>query len=309
MSPRHIGLLAALSAIWGGSYLLIKYALEDFSAPMIVWMRTALAALVLAIALRGAVRGALADMRRRPGWAALLGFVAVALPFSLITFGEHEVPSGLTAVLISPAALFVALFAPFIDPSERIDRRQGIGMLTGLAGVALVVGLESISTLAQFLGALAMVGAAACYALGGFVVKRHYGRLTSIQASFVSISAASLWTLPAAVATAPTETPGLGAVAAVVGLGVIATALAFVIFYTLIAEVGAGRAALVSYLAPGVALFYGAMFLDEAITPAAIAGLVLILGGVALASRPRREQVPEPVVCADHGPEPVAGRA
>jgi drug/metabolite transporter (DMT)-like permease len=300
MSPRHIGLLAALSAIWGGSYLLIKYALEDFSAPMIVWARTAIAALVLAVVLRGALRGALADMRRRPGWAALLGFVAVALPFSLITFGEHEVPSGLTAVLISPAALFVALFAPFIDPSERIDRRQGAGMLIGLIGVAIVVGVESISTLEQFLGALAMVGAAACYALGGFVVKRRYGRLTSIQASFVSISAASLWTLPAAVGTAPTETPGLG---------VIATALAFVIFYTLIAEVGAGRASLVSYLAPGVALFYGAIFLDEEITVAAIAGLVLILGGVAMASRPRREQPPEPVACPDHGPEPVAGRA
>ena len=309
MSPRHIGLLAALSAIWGGSYLLIKYALEDFSAPMIVWLRTAIAAVVLAVVLRGALRGALADMRRRPGWAALLGFVAVALPFSLITFGEHEVPSGLTAVLISPAALFVALFAPFIDPSERIDRRQGVGMAIGLAGVAIVVGVESISTLAQFLGALAMVGAAACYALGGFVVKRRYGRLTSIQASFVSISAASLWTLPAAVGTAPTETPGLGAIAAVVALGVVATALAFVIFYTLIAEVGAGRASLVSYLAPGVALFYGAIFLDEAITVAAIAGLVLILGGVALASRPRREQVPEPVACPDHGPEPVPGRA
>ena len=309
MSPRHIGLLAALSAIWGGSYLLIKYALEDFSAPMIVWLRTAIAAVVLAVVLRGALRGALADMRRRPGWAALLGFVAVALPFSLITFGEHEVPSGLTAVLISPAALFVALFAPFIDPSERIDRRQGLGMAIGLAGVAIVVGVESISTLAQFLGALAMVGAAACYALGGFVVKRRYGRLTSIQASFVSISAASLWTLPAAVGTAPTEMPGLGAIAAVVALGVVATALAFVIFYTLIAEVGAGRASLVSYLAPGVALFYGAIFLDEAITVAAIAGLVLILGGVALASRPRREQVPEPVACPDHGPEPVPGRA
>jgi drug/metabolite transporter (DMT)-like permease len=309
MSPRHIGLLAALSAIWGGSYLLIKYALEDFSAPMIVWARTAIAAVVLAIVLRGAIRGALADMRRRPGWAALLGFIAVALPFSLITFGEHEVPSGLTAVLISPAALFVALFAPFIDPSERIDRRQGVGMVIGLLGVAIVVGVESISTLAQFLGALAMVGAAACYALGGFVVKRRYGRLTSIQASFVSISAASLWTLPAAVGTAPTEMPGLGAIAAVVALGVVATALAFVIFYTLIAEVGAGRASLVSYLAPGVALFYGAIFLDEAITVAAIAGLVLILGGVALASRPRREQVPEPVACPDHGPEPVAGRA
>src|SRR3954447_8646319 len=112
MTPRQIGLLAALSAIWGGSYLLIKYALEDFSAPVIVSARTALAAVVLVIAMRGATRGALADMRRRPGWAALLGGVAVAVPFTLITLGELEVPSGLTAVLISPAALFVALFAP-----------------------------------------------------------------------------------------------------------------------------------------------------------------------------------------------------
>jgi drug/metabolite transporter (DMT)-like permease len=308
VTPRQIGLLAALASIWGGSYLLIKYALEDLSAPMIVWARTAIAAVVLAIALRGAVLGALADMRRRPGWAALLGFVAVAAPFSLITFGEHEVPSGLTAVLISPAALFVALFAPFIDPSERIDRRQGIGMLAGLAGVALVVGVESISTVGQFLGALAMVGAAAFYALGGFVVKRRYGRLTSVQTSFVSISVASVLMLPAAAGTAPSSMPGLGAVAAVVALGAVGTALAFVIFYKLIAEVGAGRASLVSYLAPGVALFYGAVFLDEAITAAAVVGLALILGGVALASK-RRARAPEPVPSAVHGSEPLSAGA
>lgn len=288
MTPRQTALLLGLAAIWGGSYLLIKYALEDLSAPMIVWARCALAALVLLVALRGAARGALADMRRRPGSAVLLGTLAVALPFLLITLGELEVPSGLTAVLISPAALFVAMFAPFIDPSERIDRTQAVGMLIGLAGVGLVVGVESISSLGQLLGALAMVAAAACYALGGFVVKKRYGRLTSIQASFVSISVAALVTLPLAAATAPSEVPGLRALAAVVALGAIGTALAFVIFYKLIAEVGAGRAALVSYLAPGVALGYGALLLDEAITPAAIAGLVLILAGVALASRPRR---------------------
>src|SRR3954469_1071085 len=142
MTPRQIALLAALSAIWGGSYLLIKYALEGFSAPMIVWGRPALAALVLLIALRGAVRGAFADMRSRPRWALVLGTVSVTAPFLLITFGEHEVPSGLTAVLISPAALFVALFAPMIDPSERINRRQGLGMGLGLLGVAMVVGVE-----------------------------------------------------------------------------------------------------------------------------------------------------------------------
>jgi drug/metabolite transporter (DMT)-like permease len=307
MTPRQIALLAALAAIWGGSYLLIKYALEDFSAPMIVWGRTALASVVLLIALRGAARGALTDIRWRPGWALVLGTVSVAAPFMLITFGEHEVPSGLTAVLISPAALFVALFAPFIDPSERIDRRQAVGLVTGLVGVAIVVGVESISTLGQFLGAMAMIGAAACYALGGFVVKGRYGRLTSMQTSLVSLSVASLITLPVALATAPSETPGLGSSAALLALGVVGTALAFVIFYKLIAEVGAGRASLVSYLAPGVALFYGAIFRDEPITVAAVGGLVLILGGVALASRRSRE--PEPVASAVHGPDAVACRA
>jgi drug/metabolite transporter (DMT)-like permease len=289
MAPRNAAQLAALSAIWGGSYLLIKYALEDLDAPVIVWARTAIAALVLLAALGpAAARGALADLRRRPGSAALLGFFAIALPFSLITLGEHTVPSGLTAVLIAPASLFVAMFAPFLDPSESIDRRQAVGMLIGLAGVALVVGVESVHSTGQLLGALAMIGAAASYALSGFVVKGRYARLTSMQTSFVSILTASLMTLPFAVATAPSELPGLRASLAVLALGAVGTALAFVLFYRLMLDIGPARASLVSYLAPGVALFYGAVFLGEAITVAAVAGLVLILGGVAVASRRRQ---------------------
>jgi drug/metabolite transporter (DMT)-like permease len=290
MGPRNLALLAALSAIWGGSYLLIKFALEDLDAPVIVWARTAIAAVVLIVALGPtAVRGALADLRRRPGSAALLGFFAIALPFSLITLGEHTVPSGLTAVLIAPASLFVALFAPFLDPSESIDRRQGAGMLIGLAGVALVVGVESVHSTGQLLGALAMIGAAASYGLSGFVVKGRYGRLTSTQTSLVSVVTASVMTLPFAIATAPSQLPGLRASLSVLALGAIGTALAFVIFYRLMLDVGPARASLVSYLAPGVALFYGAVFRDEAITPAAVAGLALILGGVAIASRRRRQ--------------------
>jgi drug/metabolite transporter (DMT)-like permease len=292
MSPRHIGLLSALAAIWGGSYLLIKYALEDLSAPMIVWARVAIAAVVLLGLIRftmgaGAVRTVAHELRDRPRSGLLLGTIAVALPFTLITLGELEVPSGLTAVLISPASLFVALFAPWIDPSERIDRRQAFGMVMGLGGVALVVGVESVQTVGQLLGALAMVGAAAAYALSSFVVKQRYGHLAAMQTSLVSIVVAAVMTLPLAVATLPSAVPGLRAVLAVLVLGAVGTALAFVIFYKLINEVGAGRASLVSYLAPGVALFYGALLLDEAITAAAVAGLVLILGGVAIASRKR----------------------
>ena len=193
-------------------------------------------------------------------------------------------PSGLTAVLIAPASLFVAAFAPLIDPSEKVPPSALGGMVLGLSGVALLVGVESVHSLGAFLGALAMLGAAACYALSSFVVKRYNG-LTSVTTSFISIVVATVLTLPAAVATAPVSLPGLRASLAVLVLGVVGTALAFVIFYKLIAETGAGRASLVSYLAPGVALFYGALLLDEEITLASIGGLALILGGVALASR------------------------
>jgi drug/metabolite transporter (DMT)-like permease len=294
VSARHAALLAALSAIWGGSYLLIKYALDGFSAATIVSLRCLLASAVLFIALKatGGATAALKDMRERPMWALLLATVGVTAPFLLITFGEHVVPSGLTAVLISPASLFVALFAPMIDPSERINRRQGLGMGLGLLGVAMVVGVESVSTTGELLGALAMIGAAAFYGLVTFIVKGRYGHLQPTQSSFISVTIAGVMTLPVAIATQPGHTPTLGATAALVTLGVLGTALAFVIYYELIAGIGAARAALVSYLAPGIALFYGALFLDEKITAAAVVGLVLILGGVAVASRPRRTAAP-----------------
>jgi drug/metabolite transporter (DMT)-like permease len=290
VSARHAGLLAALSAIWGGSYLLIKYALDGFSAATIVSLRCLLASAVLLIALKatGAVGPALEDLRKRPAWALILATVSVTAPFLLITFGEHVVPSGLTAVLISPASLFVALFAPMIDPSERINRRQGLGMGLGLLGVAMVVGVESVSTTGEFLGALAMVGAAAFYGLATFIVKGRYGHLAAMQTSWISVTVAGLATLPVALATTPGHTPTLGSAAALLVLAVVGTAVGFIIYYELINGVGAGRAALVSYLAPGVALFYGAIFRGEAITLAAVLGLVLILGGVAIASRRRR---------------------
>src|SRR3954449_9094574 len=240
MSARYASLLAALSAIWGGSYLLIKYALDGYSAAMIVSARSLLASLVLFVVMRstGVAAGALGDLRARPKWAVILAITAVAAPFLLITFGEHVVPSGLTAVLISPASLFVALLAPFILPAESIDRRQAAGMLLGLAGVALVVGVESVHSTQQFLGALAMIGAAFFYGLSGFVVKGRYGALAAVQTSWISVTVAGLLTLPIGIATTPGHTPTAGAIASVVVLGAVGTAIAFVIYYELINGIG-----------------------------------------------------------------------
>lgn len=291
MTPRQVGLLGLLAILWGASYLLIKYALEDFSPGFVVFARTLLGALVLYAIIRaqdGAAKERLSDLRARPGTAALLGLLAIAAPFLLISFGELEVPSGLTAVLIASAPLWVAVFAPFADPTEKVAGRQAAGLVLGLAGVALLVGVETIHSLWEFLGALAIVGAAAFYSLSSFLVKRGYRDVPALTTSFISVGAGCLLTLPLAAATPPTEAPGARALVALVVLGVAATAIAFVIFYRLIAELGAARSSLVSYLIPPLSLAYGALLLDEAITAGALAGLVLILAGVALAStRPR----------------------
>lgn len=290
MSARHAGLLGALAALWGASYLLIKYALEDLEPAVVVFARTAMAGAVLygVVRLQGdEARAALRDVLRRPRASLGLGAIAVAAPFLLISFGELEVPSGLTAVLIAPSSIFVAMLAPALDPTERIDRRQAVGLVVGLVGVGLVVGVESIGSLAEFLGALAIVGASLSYALSTFMVKNQFAGTPSLVTSWVSVTGGAVLTLPAAIATAPTEMPGWRASMAVVVLGLAGTALAFVLFYVLIAETGAGRAALVGYLIPPIALAYGAALLDEPITIAALAGLVLVLVGVALASRGR----------------------
>jgi len=287
--------MAALAALWGASYLLIKYALEDLSPACVVFARTALGAAVLYAVIRaqgGAARAALADVRRRPQTAALFGLLAIAAPFMLIAVGEQQVPSGLTAVLIAAAPLWVAVLAPFLDRSQVADRRQGAGLLLGLAGVALLVGVETVSTTAEFLSALGIIAAAASYTLSTFLLRRSYTAMPSLAVSLISVGAGAVLTLPWALATLPAEMPGLRASLAVAALGIAGTAAAFVIFYRLIAEIGPARASLVSYVIPPVSLAYGALLLDERITPAAIGALVLILVGVTLGSS--RSRGPEP---------------
>jgi drug/metabolite transporter (DMT)-like permease len=288
LTPRQAGLLGLLAALWGASYLFIKYGLDDFSPAWVVFLRTALGALVLLVVVLvqgGETRRALGDVRRRPWLALLLGLLAIAAPFLLISYGEEHVPSGLTAVLIAPAPLFVAALAPLIDRSEAIHGSQALGLIVGLAGVALLVGVETVATFAEFASAVGILAAAACYALSGFIVKNAYRGVPAVTTSCISVGAGALLALPFAVATPPTHAPGLRSVLSLLVLGALGTALAFVIFYRLIAEVGAGRAALVTYLVPPLSLTYGAVLLGETITAAAVAGLLLILAGVALAAR------------------------
>jgi drug/metabolite transporter (DMT)-like permease len=290
MTLPQIIRLVLLSAIWGSMFLLVKYALRDFSPMEVAFLQAAIGAIGLLVIVNvqgGAARAKLGDILHRPGRALLLGLLGIAAPFVLITLGELVVPSGLAGVLASMAPIFIALFAPVLDRQFEINRRQAGGLLVGVFGVALVVGAHLVGSLGQFLGALALLAAAASGALSSFVIALQYKDkgVPASTTSFFALSVGALLTLPLAIVTAPHELPSIRAVLAVIALGLGCTALGYLLYYSLIDHIGGERAALANYLTPAFALFYGVLLLGEHLTIAAIIGLALIILGAEITVR------------------------
>jgi drug/metabolite transporter (DMT)-like permease len=285
MGSRAWSLLLVLSAIWGASYLFIKIGVRDLSPGMVAWVRVALGAAVLT-ALAGA-RGALGGLRNRVGTLALVGAVQVSGPFLLIGAGEEEISSSLAGILVASAPLWTAVLAVWVDHDERSQGLRLGGVLLGLVGVALLLGVDLGGSGSELLGGLAVVLASLGYAIGGFLVKHRLGGAPPIGVAAWVLVASTIVLAPVALLTAPADAPGAGPIAAVAALGIVGTGVAFAIFYDLIATVGPARAFIVTYLAPGFAVVYGVALLDEHITVATIAGLVLILAGSYLAAEGR----------------------
>jgi drug/metabolite transporter (DMT)-like permease len=285
MDRRAWSLLIVLGAIWGASYMFIKIAVDDLSPGMVAWSRVALAALVL-VAL-AAARGALGGFRGQFGMLALVGAVQVAGPFFLIGAGEEEISSSLAGILVTSAPLFTALLAIWVDHEERSQGLRLVGVLLGVVGVGVLLGLDLGGSGNELLGGLAVVLASLGYAVGGFLVKHRLADVPPIGLAAWVMVASTVLLAPVAVLTLPSAGPGLGPVAAVAALGVLGTGIAFMIFYDLIASIGPARAFVVTYLAPGFAVVYGATLLDETITVATIVGLALILAGSWLAAEGR----------------------
>jgi drug/metabolite transporter (DMT)-like permease len=222
----------------------------------------------------------------------LLAVTASAAPFGLITSGQQHVPAGTTGVLIATVPLWTALLGIWLDKGERIGRRQAVGLLVGLVGVALVVGFEAVHTTSQMIGAGLILLGALFVAVGNFVARRMFSETAPLTRALVTSSLAAVVLAPAAAATGHVEL-AVKPVVGLIGLGLGSTALLLVLTFRLIDAVGPRRAALSAYLAPGFALVLAAIVLGEAITGAAVGGLALIVGGVVLASR-KAEVPPEP---------------
>ena len=280
MSARGWALFACVSVIWGVPYLVIKIAVEEMSPGFVAWSRVAMAALVLLpIAYR---RGALRGLEVR--WLLTFAIVEITIPFPMIAFGEENLSSSLAAILIAAVPLFVAALALRFDHSDRPTATRLVGMLIGLAGVTALVGIDVAGSTAELVGALAILLAALGYACGPMIVKRQFAEFDPIGPIAGALGIASLLLLPAAVAGMPTEAPSADATASLFVLGFLCTAIGFLFFFRLIHEVGPGRATVITYVNPVVALALGVAILDESVTTGTVVGLLLILAGSWLAT-------------------------
>jgi drug/metabolite transporter (DMT)-like permease len=288
--------LLLLAFIWGWSFLFIKVAVEGMTPTTVACLRVTLGALVLHLWLRWRRVPPLADPTVRR-WASVVGIVGSALPFTMLAWGEERISSALTAVLNASTPLFTAVAAAVIV-QERLRAAQVVGLLVGFAGVSVAAGVGAADiTDSSLAGGLAAVLAGGCYGLAFALMRAHLTGIPPAIAAAGQLTTAAIALAPFAIFTSMTDgfDPTWRRIGAIVLLGVVGTGLAYLLNYRIVAEVGATRASVVTYIIPIVAVVVGVLVLDETFERRVFVGGILIVAGVALvnglARLPRRPPV------------------
>jgi drug/metabolite transporter (DMT)-like permease len=296
VTRRYLPLLLLLTGLWGSSFLFIEVALEEVEPTVLIALRLLTAALVLVpfLALR---QGAPAFRQLRAGWqpVLVLGAINAAIPFTLIAWGQKHIDSGIAAIANASVPIFVALLAIHFRPSEKVTGSRAVGIAAGIVGVAVLAGANPEGGWWAVAGTLAVVAASFLYAAGALYAQTHVENLEPMLLVTGSTIVGTLMLAPLAIAQAPTSLPGWKVWLAIAVLGIGGMAIGQYVYYVLLETHGSTKAALVTYLLPGMALVLGMVFLDEPLTVAAVLGLALVLLGVALGSgmlRPSRRRQP-----------------
>jgi drug/metabolite transporter (DMT)-like permease len=281
VSRRGWLLFAAMSLIWGIPYLLIKVAVGGVEPPVLVLGRVSIAAaILLPLAIR---RGELAALRPHWRWLAVFAVIEIIIPWLLLTDAETKLSSSLSGLLVAATPVIVAVIARFTGTRDRMSAVRWAGLLVGLCGVALLLGPGAPH--GKTLSVLEVLAVAVCYATGPVIASRKLSQLPSLGMTAVCLAFAAVIYAPLAAVTWPSAVPAGKVFAAIGGLAVICTAIAFVLFFALIAEVGPAKATVITYVNPAVAVVLGALVLSERITLAMVGAFALILGGSVLATR------------------------
>ncbi|MFZ0919236.1 MAG: DMT family transporter [Candidatus Dormiibacterota bacterium] len=281
MSRRGLALFVAMCVIWGIPYLLIKVSLEGLGPVDLVFVRFALGAVLLVpIAL---TRVEVRPILRRWGWIIAYTIIEMGVPWVLLSDAELRISSSLSGLLVSTVPLIGVVIGILTRSGEHHGWRRILGLMIGLVGVGVLVGFDVSSS--NF-GAIAeVIVVAICYATGPYIINRKLSDLPSLGVIASSLLLAALAYAPAALVQLPHAWPSGRVIAAVVTLGVVCTALAFLLFFALIREIGPVRATVITYVNPAVAVALGVLLLNERLTVAIAVGFALILSGSVLAAR------------------------
>jgi drug/metabolite transporter (DMT)-like permease len=284
---RYWPLLLSLAAVWGASYLFIKVAVEGGLEPApLMCARASIAAVVLFGFLAARMGGGRAVRELRASWRrwVVIGVVANALPFWLIAWGEKHIDSGIAGIAQSTVALFTILLGLRFLPHEPLSRGQLVGFGLGLVGVGVLAGLHPAGGWWAVVGTLAVVLASVAYATGNVIGQRSVVGVPGPVLATGAMLAAAVSLLPFALVQVPSRAPDGDAILSLLALALVGTVMAQLVLYRMLRLFGGRRMSLVTYLIPLFALVYGAVLLDEAVTVSAVAGMALILAGVALGS-------------------------
>jgi drug/metabolite transporter (DMT)-like permease len=294
MTRRGWLLFATMGLIWGIPYLMIKVAVGGLHPATLVFLRTALAALLLVPI--AAVRGELRPLLRY--WRPLLAFAAieVAVPWLLLNTAEVRLSSSLSGLLIAGVPLVGAILG-WATGGERLGPVRIAGLIVGLAGVGALVGLDL--HVGDVWALLEIAGVAVGYAVGPWILARYLSGLPGLGVIAAALGVTALAYLPFALTQLPARVPSRQVLGSVLVLAVVCTALAFVLFFALIAEVGPVRATVITYINPAVAVTLGVLLLHEPFTVGIGVGFALVLTGSVLATRKSRDRsAPEPAPVA-----------
>jgi drug/metabolite transporter (DMT)-like permease len=216
-----------------------------------------------------------------------MAVVQIVLPFLLITYGERHIASSLTGILVSAAPIFTALIAVRYDDDERPHGIAIAGVVMGIVGVVLLFGVDLSGDAAALAGGLMVLLASVGYAIGSLYLKHRLRGVPAVGIAASTMVAGALVLAPFVLFALPSRAPSPESAASLLALGAGGTGIAFAIYYTLITEIGPGRASLVAYIAPGFAVLYGVTLLSEPLTAGALLGLLLILAGSWIAAEGR----------------------
>ena len=264
-------LFISMSVVWGIPYLFIKIAVRELDPIVVVFARVGIAAAILLPV--AANRKVLRQVRVRWFAVAALACVQIVGPFLLIGYGEQHISSSLTSLLIAADPLLVVLFALRFDQSERVSGLRLVGLLVGMGGVVVLLGLDVGGDEQRLLGAVFVLLAAAGYAASALLIKRPtIAALPSLGVVTIMCVTVTIVLLPLAVTRLPGKIPNPEVIVSLLVLGIICTALAYLLFFALVAEVGASRGTVITYVNPVVAVFLGVTLLGESLNAAIIVG-------------------------------------